>query len=138
MFGRNNESPLPVIAPSSPGDCFARAIEACQIAIRHMTPVVLLSDGYLANGSEPWRLPETADLEDFGVEFHTRTENFLPYLRDAADAGAAVGDPRDTPGSSTASAASRNRTAPATSPTTRRTTSTWCGRAPRRSPASPT
>ena len=82
MFGRNNESPLPVIAASSPADCFARAIEACRIAIRHMTPVVLLSDGYIANGSEPWRLPESADLPDFGVEFHTRTENFLPYLRD--------------------------------------------------------
>ena len=83
MFGRNNESPLPVIAASSPADCFARAIEACRIAISHMTPVVLLSDGYIANGSEPWRLPETADLPDFGVEFHTRTENFLPYERDA-------------------------------------------------------
>ena len=47
-----------------------------------MTPVVLLSDGYIANGSEPWKLPESADLPDFGVEFHTRTENFLPYLRD--------------------------------------------------------
>jgi len=84
MFGRNNESPLPVIAASSPADCFARAIEACRIAIRHMTPVVLLSDGYIANGSEPWRLPETADLPDFGVEFHTRAEGFLPYLRDPA------------------------------------------------------
>ena len=82
MFGRNGESPLPVIAASSPADCFARAIEACRIAIRHMTPVVLLSDGYIANGSEPWRLPETADLPDFGVEFHTRAEGFLPYLRD--------------------------------------------------------
>ena len=84
MFGRNNESPIPVIAASSPADCFARALEACRIAIRHMTPVVLLSDGYIANGSEPWRLPEVADLPDLDVEFRTQTEGFLPYLRDAA------------------------------------------------------
>ncbi|KAB2964012.1 MAG: 2-oxoacid:acceptor oxidoreductase subunit alpha [Thermoanaerobaculia bacterium] len=84
LFGRNGESPLPVLAASSPADCFARAIEACRIALRHMTPVVLLSDGYLANGSEPWRLPEVADLPDFPVEFHTRSEGFAPYTRDPA------------------------------------------------------
>jgi 2-oxoglutarate ferredoxin oxidoreductase subunit alpha len=82
MFGRNNESPLPVLAASSPGDCFGRALEACRIAVRYMTPVVLLSDGYLANGSEPWRLPEVSELPDFPVEFHTRPEGFAPYSRD--------------------------------------------------------
>jgi 2-oxoglutarate ferredoxin oxidoreductase subunit alpha len=83
LFGRNGESPLPVLAASSPADCFARAIEACRIALRHMTPVVLLSDGYLANGSEPWRLPRVEDLPDFPVEFRTSPEGFAPYLRDA-------------------------------------------------------
>ncbi len=82
LFGRNDESPMPVLAASSPGDCFGRALEACRIALRHMTPVVLLSDGYLANGSEPWRLPEIGTLPDFPVEFHTRPEGFAPYSRD--------------------------------------------------------
>jgi len=71
-----------VLAASSPGDCFGRALEACRLALRHMTPVVLLSDGYLANGSEPWRLPELESLPDFPVEFHTRPEGFAPYARD--------------------------------------------------------
>ena len=83
MFGRNSEAPLPVIAASSPADCFARAFEACQIAVRHMTPVVLLSDGYIASGSEPWCLPEVADLPDFAPEFRTNPEGFLAYARDA-------------------------------------------------------
>jgi 2-oxoglutarate ferredoxin oxidoreductase subunit alpha len=87
MFGRNSESPVPVLAASSPADCFARAVEACRIAIRHMTPVVLLSDGYIANGSEPWRLPEIADLPDFAPEFRTRAEGFLPYARDPQTLG---------------------------------------------------
>jgi len=82
LFGRNNESPMPVLAASSPGDCFGRALEACRLAVRYMTPVVLLSDGYLANGSEPWRLPEVDALPDFPVEFHTRPEGFAPYSRD--------------------------------------------------------
>jgi 2-oxoglutarate ferredoxin oxidoreductase subunit alpha len=82
LFGRNGESPLPVLAASSPADCFGRAMEACRIAIRHMTPVVLLSDGYLASGSEPWLLPRVEDLPDFPVEFHTSPEGFAPYLRD--------------------------------------------------------
>ena len=64
MFGRNGESPLVVVAPSSPKDCFDMAIEACRIALKYMVPVVLLSDGYIANGSEPWKLPEVADLPD--------------------------------------------------------------------------
>ncbi|MFD8593152.1 2-oxoacid:acceptor oxidoreductase subunit alpha, partial [Streptomyces sp. NPDC059637] len=90
MYGRNGEAPVPIVAPSTPADCFDAALEAARIALTHRTPVFLLSDGYLANGSEPWRIPETADLPDLRVQFatgpnHTAddgTESFLPYLRD--------------------------------------------------------
>ncbi|NRQ32507.1 2-oxoacid:acceptor oxidoreductase subunit alpha [Nonomuraea sp. NN258] len=86
MFGRNGESPLPIVAPMSPSDCFDAAIEAARIAVKYRTPVMLLSDGYLANGSEPWRLPEIADLPDISQEFTTAPngENgeFLPFKRD--------------------------------------------------------
>src|SRR6185295_18194900 len=82
MFGRNSDSPLPIVAASSPADCFDTAIEACRIALRHMVPVVMLSDGYLANGSEPWRLPRIEDLPDLRVEFRRDPEGFKPYLRD--------------------------------------------------------
>ena len=90
MFGRNGESPVPVIAPRSPSDCFAAAIDAVRIAITYRTPVLLLSDGYLANGSEPWRIPAVESLPDLRVEFatgpnHTAddgTASFMPYLRD--------------------------------------------------------
>jgi len=82
MFGRNGESPLPIIAASSPKDCFAAALEAAAVAIRYMVPVILLSDGYIANGSEPWRLPEVEDLPDLRTEFRTDPEGFEPYARD--------------------------------------------------------
>jgi 2-oxoglutarate ferredoxin oxidoreductase subunit alpha len=87
MFGRNGEAPLPVIAPQSPGDCFAAALEATRIAVTYRTPVVLLSDGYLANGSEPWRIPDIAELPDIDPNFATPRdvadgEDFLPYGRD--------------------------------------------------------
>ena len=82
MFGRNGESPMPVIAASSPADCFDAAVEACRIAVKYMVPVLFLSDGYIANGSEPWRLPEVADLPDLRTEFLTDSEGFLPYSRD--------------------------------------------------------
>lgn len=86
LYGRNGESPLPVIAPATPADCFDAAIEACRMAIEYMVPVVLLSDGYLANGSEPWRLPETEDLPDLRKTFAERPadgdERFMPYRRD--------------------------------------------------------
>ncbi len=82
MFGRNGESPIPVLAASSPGDCFEMGIEACRLAVRCMTPVVLLSDGYLANGAEPWRLPDVSRLPDFPVEFHDSPVGFAPYARD--------------------------------------------------------
>jgi 2-oxoglutarate ferredoxin oxidoreductase subunit alpha len=87
MFGRNGEAPLPVIAPQSPSDCFNAAIEAARIATKYRTPVMLLSDGYLANGSEPWQLPALAELPDLSVEFATELNSpdgtaFWPYLRD--------------------------------------------------------
>jgi 2-oxoglutarate/2-oxoacid ferredoxin oxidoreductase subunit alpha len=92
MYGRNGEAPVPVIAPSTPGDCFAAALEAARIALTWRTPVFLLSDGYLANGSEPWRIPEPAELPDLHVDFATKpnkqledgSEVFWPYLRDPA------------------------------------------------------
>jgi len=82
LFGRNGESPLPVLAASSPKDCFDVALEACRIATRYMVPVVLLSDGYIANGTEPWRLPKVEDLPDLRRDFHTQAEGFAPYQRD--------------------------------------------------------
>jgi 2-oxoglutarate ferredoxin oxidoreductase subunit alpha len=90
MFGRNGEAPVPIIAPQSPSDCFDAAIEAARIALTYRTPVFLLSDGYLANGSEPWRIPDVATLPDLHVEFATSpnhtlddgTEVFWPFLRD--------------------------------------------------------
>jgi len=85
MFGRNGEAPVPVVAPRSPADCFDAAVEAIRIATRYRTPVFLLSDGYLANGSEPWRLPELDQLPDLSVEFASEPNGadgeFLPYLR---------------------------------------------------------
>ncbi len=84
MFGRNSECPLPVLAARSPADCFEAAIEAWRIAVRFMTPVVLLSDAYVANGSEPWCIPEMADLTPFPVRHPATAEDdgFLPYARD--------------------------------------------------------
>ncbi len=87
MFGRNGESPVPVIAAASPADCFNTAIEAARIAVKYRTPVILLSDGYLANGSEPWRIPATASLPDLSQEFTFATADesvseFEPFRRD--------------------------------------------------------
>jgi len=82
LYGRNGECPIPVIAASSPGDCFYAAIEAATIAVRHMVPVVLLSDGVLANGAEPWPVPELEALPAIDVNFRTEAEGFQPYLRD--------------------------------------------------------
>jgi len=82
VLGRNGEAPLPVLAASSPGDCFDAALEATRIALKYMTPVILLSDGYIANGSEPWRLPKIEDMPDLRVEFRTNPEGFLAYGRD--------------------------------------------------------
>jgi 2-oxoglutarate ferredoxin oxidoreductase subunit alpha len=92
MYGRNGEAPVPVIAPQSPGDCFDAALEAIRIATVYRTPVFLLSDGYIANGSEPWKIPEVGSLQDLSVSFLTEPNGepgpdgtvteFLPYLRD--------------------------------------------------------
>lgn len=86
-YGRNGECPMPIIASSTPSDCFDVALEACRIAIQHMTPVMLLSDGYIANGAEPWKFPKSADLPEFKVQFkkglEEGEEKFLPYKRDA-------------------------------------------------------
>ncbi len=87
MYGRHGESPLPIVAASTPSGCFFAAIEAARLALKYRTPVILLSDGYLANGTEPWRLPDVADLPDISVPFATQPNGddgttFLPYLRD--------------------------------------------------------
>ncbi|MGH6946722.1 MAG: 2-oxoacid:acceptor oxidoreductase subunit alpha [Kiloniellales bacterium] len=82
VFGRNADAPLPVLAARSPADCFAVAIEAVRLATRYMTPVILLSDGYLANASEPWLLPDVAGLPRFPVAFRTDPAGFQPFLRD--------------------------------------------------------
>ena len=82
VYGRNGDAPLPVLASSSPGDCFFAAIEAVRIATKYMTPVILLTDGYLANASEPWPVPDFETLEPFPVKFETNAENFSPFHRD--------------------------------------------------------
>jgi len=84
LYGRNSESPVVVLAPSTPGDCFYIAYEAVRIAIKYMVPVMVLSDGYLANGSEPWLIPDVKTLPDIEVKFRTEKEGFFPYLRDPA------------------------------------------------------
>jgi len=82
LFGRNSEAPIPVLAASSPGDCFWVALEASRIALKYMVPVIVLSDGYLANGAEPWRIPKTEDIPPIPVTFATDPHGFLPYKRD--------------------------------------------------------
>ena len=118
LYGRNSEAPVPVLAPSSPGDCFWIAIEASRIAIKYMVPVIILSDGYLANGAEPWKVPTVAELPQIPVVFETNPEGFLLI--------AAIRPPSRAPGPfpvlpawNIASAASKNRTSPATSTTSR-------------------
>lgn len=85
-YGRNGECPMPIISASTPSDCFWAAIEACRISIQHMTPVILLSDGYIANGAEPWKYPTSNDIPEIKVAFKTKLNDgettFLPYLRD--------------------------------------------------------
>lgn len=85
-YGRNGESPMPVIAASTPSDCFYAVFEAVRVAVTHMTPVIFLSDGYIANGSEPWKFPQSKDLPEIAVHFKTalseNEETFQPYLRD--------------------------------------------------------
>ncbi len=82
LFGRNSDSPIPVIAASTPGDCFHAALDAFHVAVKYMTPVVLLSDAYLANSSEPWRVPDPATLARRPVVMRTEAEGYEPYARD--------------------------------------------------------
>ncbi len=85
-YGRNGECPMPIISASTPGDCFDAAYEAARISVQHMTPVILLSDGYIANGSEPWKFPQSKDLKPIEVSFKKGLDEgearFLPYMRD--------------------------------------------------------
>jgi 2-oxoglutarate ferredoxin oxidoreductase subunit alpha len=82
MYGRNGESPVAIVAPATPGDCFTMAIEAVRIATKYMVPTFFLSDGYLANGSEPWEIPAIESLPKMEINFRTDAEGFFPYLRD--------------------------------------------------------
>ena len=82
VFGRNADTPLPVVASATAGDCFGTAIEAVRLAVKYMTPVILLTDGYLANAAEPWEIPDVDEIPEFKVEFRTDPEGFHPYLRD--------------------------------------------------------
>ena len=130
MFGRNGEAPLPVLAAQSPADCFAIAIEAARIAITYRTPVIVLSDGYLANGSEPWQIPVIEDLPtidpDFTVEPNATDDKGEPIVPPLparpGDPGPRLGRSRVRRDWTTGSAVWRRRTRPATSPTTRPTT----------------
>jgi 2-oxoglutarate/2-oxoacid ferredoxin oxidoreductase subunit alpha len=83
VYGRNGDAPVVVIAANSPGDCFEVAIEAVRLATKYMTPVLLLTDGFIANAAEPWRLPDMADYAPFPVDYRTDPEGFQPYARDA-------------------------------------------------------
>ncbi len=82
LYGRNSEAPVPVVAAATPVDCFYMVFEAARIALKYMTPVIFLSDGYLANGSEPWKIPASSDLPEISPRFWTEKEGFFPYLRD--------------------------------------------------------
>ena len=82
MYGRNGDSPVALLAPMTPGDCFWMAIEAYRIALKYMVPVILLSDGYLANGSEPWLVPDVSSIPPIETHYAEATDDFHPYLRD--------------------------------------------------------
>ena len=150
MFGRNGEAPVPIVAPQSPADCFDAAVEAVRIAVTYRTPVMLLSDGYLANGSEPWQIPDVASLPAIDPALRHRPEQGNHQLdrRDRSRSSCPTcatrrrwrvrGRSPAPPDSSTASAASRRATATATSPTTRPTTTSWSAPARPRSTGSPT
>ncbi|HXT24119.1 MAG TPA: 2-oxoacid:acceptor oxidoreductase subunit alpha [Candidatus Eisenbacteria bacterium] len=84
LFGRNSEAPIPVVAAATPSDCFWAALEASRIAVKYMVPVIILSDGYLANGAEPWKIPDLDAISDFKVKFASDPTDFKPYRRDPA------------------------------------------------------
>jgi 2-oxoglutarate ferredoxin oxidoreductase subunit alpha len=81
LYGRNSEAPVPVLAPATAGDCFWMAVEASRIALKYMVPVIILSDGYLANGAEPWRIPHVSEIPEFHTHFASDPDNFQPYSR---------------------------------------------------------
>lgn len=81
MYGRHGECPMPILAPASPSDCFAIMLQAFQVALKYMTPVIVLSEGSLATGAEPWLIPQLDDLPDYKLSFHTEAEGFTPYTR---------------------------------------------------------
>ena len=145
MYGRHGEAPLPILAPKTPSDCFAAAIEATRLAVTYRTPVILLSDGYLANGAEPWRLPDLDTFEPIEAGFAAEPNHLdddgnpsvLALRPRSARRWPARGRRRACRAWSTASAASRRRTAAATCPTRVSTTSAWSTCARTRSPASP-
>ena len=87
VYGRHGEAPVPVLAPSTPGDCFFMVLEAFRLALKYMTPVIVLSDGGLANASEPWKIPDEGQLPDIAPTFHTDPENFSPYARNPETLG---------------------------------------------------
>jgi 2-oxoglutarate ferredoxin oxidoreductase subunit alpha len=97
VWGRNGDAPLVVLAPATPGECFSFAIEAVRIALKYMTPVIVLSDGYIANGAEPWAIPRFADIPKIEVNFRTDPEGYHPYLRDPETLARAWAKP-GTPG----------------------------------------
>ena len=141
MYGRHGEAPLPIVAAKSPADCFDAAFEAVRIAVKYRTPVILLTDGYLANGAEPWNLPDVDALPDISVPFATEPnhgDEFWPYLRDPetlARPWAIPGTPglMHRVGGLEKEDGTGNISYDAREPRAR-----WCGCAPRRSPASPT
>ncbi len=138
MFGRNSDSPVAIVAPATPAECFDFAIEAWRIALKYMTPVVYLSDAFLATGSEPWKLPSLDDLPDISVDNATDPRRLLARTRATRRRSPDRGPSRARPASSTASAAWRRPTSPATSAMTPRTTTGCRCCARRRSRASPT
>src|SRR4029453_13939215 len=82
LYGRHGEAPVPILAPCTPADCFSIAFEAVRIAIRYMTPVIILSAGIPPHGAEPWLIPDPASLPDIPVAFRTDAQGFFPYVRD--------------------------------------------------------
>ncbi len=82
MYGRHGQAPLPIVAADSAADCFAMTFEAARLALKYMTPVILLTDGYIAQGTNPWRIPDLSELPDITVKFETNADNFMPYARD--------------------------------------------------------